>query len=241
MDRITCLTHFAVAFLCMFLWVPVSAGQGAPAQAQKQQGGGWWWYCTASPTSTSPKGSTGYMTGVFFYPADITTRADVDAAIREAWGKYITRKHPTENFGATCALGDQAGAQRFHDHERASHKGSEVIDVDWKYEPGQDTPIVASGKGKPFYCYGYHADNKALYFSDTFEMPPDLQVYPLITGFARFVIEKYGLDPGRDGMGSWEGGVVCGWGDKSKQKNEMGYKIIETGWKPKSLPPPQGH
>lgn len=212
---------------------PVSAGQGAPAQAQKQKvGGGWWWYCWA--------GDYRYMTGVFFYPADVWTFADVDAAINTAWGNHVKREYP--NGGAGCTVGgtDQASTQTIHDHMRAGQK-VKVIDVDWKYVPGQDTPTVASGKGKPSYCYGYHADNKALYFSDTFEMPPDTPRYPVMTGFARFVIAKYGLDPGRDGMGSWYGGVMCSEGDKSKHNNEMGYKIIETGWKPKSLPPPQGH
>jgi hypothetical protein len=310
---------------------PVSAGQGAPAQAQKQQGGGWWWYCRAYP----------YLTGVFFYPANITTRADVDAAIQEAWGKYITRKHPNENLGTGCMLGDQDQASKFHDHERASQK-EKVIDVDWKYVPGQDTPPTpslavgycvsdpdkppiyfsdifgtniplsegvttnignafnqylkekyknisnyqgcnlfrstsdaearkqaleapwkrankqiietgwkwvlppgtavasASGKGKPSYCVGYNGNTQ--YSSDIFEMPPNTPLYPVIHDFARFVIEKYGLEPGRDGTGHWEGGVVCPSSDNKdpgkQYGREKGYKIIETGWKPKNLPPP---
>jgi len=55
----------------------------------------------------------------------------------------------------------------------------------------------------------------------------------VINDFARFVIEKYG-----EGVA----GVTCGSSDNMDQEEqymrEKGYKIIETGWKPKSLPPP---
>jgi len=319
---------------------PPSAGQGGPAQAQKQQGGGWWWYCQALQ----------YMTGVFFYPADIMTRADVDAAIQTAWSNHVRREHPNENIPLTgCTLGgaDQAATQRLHDHVRASQKdiiGKDVIDVDWKYVPGQDTPpaesptgmavsfcfsaenmtpiyfsdifgtnisarldggqqkvdsyfyqylkqkyayknpsnypascsilgttssakatkqeletrwkranmqiietgwkwvhppgtAVASGKGKPSYCFGYNGNTG--YFSDIFEMPPNTALSPLIDSFARFVIEKYRLNTGRNGTGSWEGGVTCPSSDNKdpdkKYGREKGYKFIETGWKPKSF------
>jgi len=304
-----------------------AAGQGVPAQAQKQQGGGWWWYCSAGP----------YMTGVFFYPTDINMRADVDAAIQTAWSNYTRSKYPTENLGTGCTLGfaDQASTQRIHDHMRASYKGGEVVDVDWKYVPGQDTPPVAlvanyycfaafdqnsqnnyasglyagsklvntvimakdfaqfvkekyqsgekgekvtgscynavidravaeagkvsyearwrsgkwietgwkptttpvaSGEGKPYYCFGYNV-NKALYFSDTFEVPPNTPANPVINGFAQFLTEKYGVSS-RTG---WDGGIRCSWGDKAKfvpEPGMTGYKIVETGWKPTSLPPP---
>jgi len=210
-----------------------SAGQSAPAQAQKQQGGGWWWYCTFGP----------YMTGVFFYPTDISTRPDVDSAIQAAWHNHIAREYPNANmtWGAGCTLGgtDQASTQRIHDHVRTSQT-KKVIDVDWKYVPGQDTPIVASGKGKPSYCFGYNGNTG--YFTDIFEVPPQTPLYPVIEDFARFVIKKYGLEPGRNGTGSWEGGVTCPSSDNKDPDKQYGrakgYKIIETGWKPKSLPPP---
>jgi hypothetical protein len=117
-----------------------SAGRTDPAQPQKQQQGGWWWYCTAGP----------YMTGVFFYPADITTRADVDSAIRTAWQDHVTREYPNENLSTGCALGgtDQASTQRIHDHVRASQK-EKVVDVDWKYVRGQNGPTGASQRAGP--------------------------------------------------------------------------------------------
>jgi hypothetical protein len=223
-----------------------AARQSGPAQTQKQQGGGWWWYCQAGR----------YMTGVFFYPADLSTRADVDAAIRTAWGYHITKEYPHENLSAGCFLGgtDQPSTQRFHDHMRASSK--DIIDVDWKYVPGQDTPPpapvgptpVASGKGDPSYCFGGRGGD--MYFSDIFEVPPDTgreddhrQDYRF--GFARFVVKKYGLDPGRDGGGTWDGGVMCVCKKKTftecrsdkdqneqynREKSHGGFKIIETGW-----------
>ena len=91
-------------------------------------------------------------------------------------------------------------------------------------------------KGKPYYCFGYN-NNKNLYFSDTFEVPPNTPANPLVIGFGQFLTEKYGLSF-RTG---WAGGIHCSWDDKAKfvpEPGMAGYKIIETGWKPKSLPPP---
>jgi hypothetical protein len=129
--------HPAVTPTALAAQQPRSSSTASPpgqnGSAQKQQGGGWWWYCTAGP----------YMTGVFFYPADITTRADVDAAIQTAWSSHVTREYPNQNLATGCTLGgtEQASTQRIHDHMRASQK---VVDVDWKYVPGQDGPTVAS-------------------------------------------------------------------------------------------------
>ena len=106
---------------------------------------------------------------------------------------------------------------------------------------------VASAKGQPTYCSGA-VKGGSVYFSDVFDVPPEhgresdvRQDYRF--GFARFVVGKYGLEPGRDGMGSWEGGVTCVCDAKQtpaqcqsdKARNEKslggGFKIIETGWK----------
>jgi hypothetical protein len=227
--RISCLTAFALPLLCILLCVPIAseqhayAGQSAPARAQKQQGGGWWWYCTSGP----------YMTGVFFYPADIETRADIDAAIQAAWSNWVTKNHPNENLGTGCTLGgtDQASTQRIHDHVRASNKGSGVIDVDWKYVPGKDTPTTASGPIRLYYCSAYFGPNggENLAFSDSFEAPRQTDMNRVRDDFVKFVSEKYSAKDANGG---------CSKDDKAKEESNMrGHKkIIETGWKPKTSP-----
>ena len=93
---------------------------------------------------------------------------------------------------------------------------------------------VASGNGKPYYCFGYN-DNKNLYFSDTFEVPPNFERNRVMFPFLFFLAKKYGLSA----RAGWEAGVDCKWGDKTKHDVKPGYKIIETGWKPETWPPPE--
>jgi hypothetical protein len=172
------------------------------------------------------------MTGVFLYPADITTRADVDAAIQTAWSSHVTKEYPNQNLGGGCTLGgtDQASTQRIHDHMRASQK---VVDVDWKYVPGQDRPTVASGPAGLYYCSGYLGTTpNTLYFSDTFEGPKQTDINLVRDDFVRFIKEKYSPQ-------SHEASGGCGSSDKAKEEGPMragGKTIIETGWKPKTLP-----
>jgi hypothetical protein len=194
-----------------------SAARSDPAQPQKQQGGGWYWYCQAGP----------YMTGVFFYPADITTRADVDSAIQTAWSNHVTREYPNQNLGTHCILGgtDQASTQRIHDHMRASQK---VVDVDWKYVPGRD--VAPQPKGTIYYCSAYFGPNggENLAFSDSFEAPAQTDINRVRDDFVKFVREKYSAKDANGG---------CARGDKAKEAHDMrSKKIVETGWKPKTFP-----
>lgn len=210
-----------------------AARQGGPAQAQAQKGR--WWFCSARDDN----GKKNYVSGVFFYPDDGMT-PETEPVIIAAWLAHLYKTLPnSRTFAVGCTLGgaDQALTQRFHDAFTTA-KGFDQIAVDWKYVPGQDLSLpapVASGKGKPSYCSGRHGGKGGnLYFSDIFEIPPHTPLYPVINDFAQFVIAKYG-----------EGvvGVTCPSSDnmdpeKQYERERLGYKIIDTGWKPKSLPPP---
>ncbi len=163
--------------------------------------------------------------------------------MEDSFKQTIQQKYGYEGnavcFGNYKTLAEvQADEQKRITEMRASKKWK-IIETGWTYNGAP--PIVASGKGKPSYCFGYNGNTG--YFSDIFEVPPHTPLIPVVVdGFARFVIEKYGLEPGRNGTGSWEGGVTCPSSDNKdadkRYGREKGYKIIETGWKPKSLPPP---
>jgi hypothetical protein len=220
---------------------PPAAGPGGPAQAQKQQGGGWWWYCQALQD----------MTGVFFYPADITARADVDAAIQTAWSNHVRREHPNENIPLTgCTLGgaDQAATQRLHDHVRAS-KGSGVIDVDWKYVPGQDTPPAESPTGMAVsFCFS--AENMTpIYFSDIFGTNISARLdggqQKVDSYFYQYLKQKYAYKNPSNYPASCSILGTTSSAKATKQELETRWKranmqIIETGWKwviPPGTPP----
>jgi hypothetical protein len=176
--------------------------------------------------------------------------------IYNAFNAYLKQKYADKNisnYSVGCLLfrsTSDAEARKQALEAEWKRANKQTIETGWKWVLPPGT-AVASGKGKPSYCAGVNRGGQAglirggdMYFSDIFEMPPNTPLYPLLDGFARFVVEKYRLDPGRDGTGSWEGGVNCGASDKDQDKQywrERGYKIIETGWKPKSLPPPVLH
>jgi hypothetical protein len=214
-----------------------AAGQSAPAQTQKQQGEGWWWYCSATNTAGRQ-----YMTGVFFYPADIRGSYGTEA-INTAWGNYIQSKHPMEpNMSPGCQLGgaDQASTQRLHDHMRASYRGGQVVDVDWKYMPGQDTPPVRIGY---YYCFAYFGQSsKSNYASSVFAAPMGLDTDIMAKDFAQFVKEKYqsgesGEKVTRTCYGAAIDKAVAEAGKPNMEARWRSGKFIETGWEPKTLPP----
>ncbi len=130
------------------------------------------------------------MTGVFFYPADITTRHDVDSAIKAAWSNHVRREYPNENVAAGCTLvgTDQASAQRHHDYVRGAQK-VKVLDVDWKYVPGQDMPPAYDSRITNYYCFAYFGQSN--YASSVFPAPWNIDTGILQKDFAQFVKEKY--------------------------------------------------
>ena len=155
-------------------------------------------------------------------------------SVRDDFVRFVREKYsPHDSNNGGCQGADNKAKVK---EESATREHRKIIETGWK--------PVASGKGKPSYCSGFNA-NKTEYFSDIFEMPPNTALYPLIDGFGRFVVEKYGLDPGRGGAGRWDGGVVCPSSDNKdpdKQNGiKSGYKIVETGWKPKSFTPQRGN
>jgi hypothetical protein len=162
--------------------------------------------------------------------------------IYNAFNAYLKQKYADKNisnYSVGCLLfrsTSDAEARKQALEAEWKRANKQTIETGWKWVLPPGT-AVASGKGKPSYCAGAIRGGD-MYFSDIFEMPPNTPLYPLLDGFGRFVIEKYRIAPGR----SWDGGVVCPSGDNKDQDKqywrERGYKIIETGWKPKSLPPP---
>ena len=109
---------------------------------------------------------------------------------------------------------------------------------------------VASAKGQPTYCSGA-VKGGSVYFSDVFEVPPESgresdvrQDYRF--GFARFVVGKYGLEPGRDGLGYWEGGQLrvckentCGMPERQRSKREKPWWRVQDyrNWMETKKPP----
>jgi len=112
---------------------------------------------------------------------------------------------------------------------RAGQK-DRVFDVDWKYVPGQDVPPQPKGT-KVCYCSAYFGPNggENLAFSDSFEAPESTDLNRVRDDFVKFIREKYSAKDANGG---------CSSEDKAKEAHNMrSKKIIETGWKPKSLPP----
>jgi hypothetical protein len=204
------------------------AGQSVPAQ-QAPATFTQYLFCTgvASPQSTT------YYSGVII--THERNMNPVHVAFFEFLKQQYSYKGPGEYpydlqcYGVRSAEEARSVEQRYVNGDRQNKRN--VIETGWTYR--QDTPTVASAKDKPFYCFGYN-DNKNVYFSDTFEVPPNYRSNTnLIILFVDFLTEKYGVS-GRYG---WGGGVDCSFGGKAKQDVGAGYKIVETGWKPKTLPP----
>ena len=195
------------------------------------------------------------MTGVFFYPAD-ATKSTGESVILAAWQAHLQKTHPnfvSENLAIGCTLGgaDQALTQKVHDHMRASYKGGEVVDVDWKYVPGQDTAPSQHVGTWLIYCASWEGPD--VYVSDKFEVP----LYgsggklKIVVTFRQFLHEKYSL-PIEDGSTPVGCGVDMGVGGAERDitaveanveaNAKQGKKIVKTGWKYVGmLPPPDRH
>ncbi len=110
-----------------------------------------------------------------------------------------------------------------------------TIDVDWKYVPGKDMPS-SSAPGLHCYCSAYI--EKTLYFSDNFDVYQGTPINLIRDDFVRFVKGKYYSQSSIPGSGG------CGIGnDMAKERKNMSgvYKVIDTGWRPTSLPPQVRH
>jgi hypothetical protein len=191
------------------------------------------------------------MTGVFFYPAD-ATKSTGESVIVAAWGNWLKSNHP-ENTFAHCTLGgaDQALTQRVHDHMRASFKGGQVVDVDWKYVPGQDTAPSQHVGTWLIYCSSWTGPD--VYVSDKFEVPHYGRggKSNIMAAFRQFLHEKYSL-PIEEGSTPVGCGVDMGVGGAERSITSVeanteanarqGKKIVKTGWKyVGTLPPPDTH
>ena len=206
--------------------------QAAPAATAAQPPATQYLFCTgvASPQST------------IYYSGTIITTEKNTNPVHVAFFQFLKQQYSYKGPGeypcdlqctGVRSVEEARSVEQLYVNRDRQNKRN-VIETGWTYR--QDKPTVASGKGKPYYCFGYNV-NKALYFSDTFEVPPNTPANPVINGFAQFLTEKYGVSS-RTG---WDGGIRCSWGDKAKfvpEPGMTGYKIVETEWKPTSLPPP---
>jgi len=226
MRRITYLTDCALAIFCILLWVPIASGQGTPYIC----------YATYSPDSSH---ITHYHSGIFQTTASLQ-------AISDGWENYLKKTYDISvNLNSVCHyLSNDPAAQRYAAQQvEQMWKGQkgEVVRVDWKYVPGQDTPPppkpVASGTTLNCYCSAYFGPNggENLAFSDSFEAPKGTDLNLVRDDFVKFVREKYSAKDANGG---------CSSEDKAKEAHNMrSKKIIETGWKPKTFPKaqPQSH
>jgi hypothetical protein len=182
-----------------------AAGQSVPTQARVQPG-------TIYFCQTSTMNPTIYRSGVFQVAPNTS-----QGSISNAWDAHVRQIYHLGNvyLNSGCSQGNDPTGQQFIQplEQTAKENKSQIVIVDWKYVPGQDSSLpapvaptpVASGKGNPTYCSGAIRGGD-MYFSDIFEVPPDTgresnvrQDYRF--GFARFVVEKYGLSDK-----SWDGG-----------------------------------
>jgi len=235
MRRITCLTNCALALFCMLLWVPIasgqptSTGQVAPAQARNQPRTT---YLCWIRTNTEP--SVVYRSGVFHVAANTSL-----GAINDAFQNYLRKNYHLQFSGSVCGdlFNDPDGQWYIQQLEQAAKTNKrEIVLVDWKYVPGQDTPPPPQAVAERtilYYCSGFLGTTpNALYFSDSFEAPEQTDINRVRDDFVRFIKEKYSPQ-------SHEASGGCGSSDKAKEESPMragGKTIIETGWKPKTFP-----
>jgi len=211
---------------------PSAPAQNIPAQARTQLGTTylcWIW------TDTSY-----YRSGVFQVAANTSL-----GAINDAFQNYLRKNYHLQFSGSSCPdlLADPSGQTVIQQIEQwAKAKKQEVITVDWKYVPGQDTPPPPQAVAERtvlYYCSAYFAadlggERTPIAFSDSFEAPLGTDINSVRDDFVRFIREKYSAakDANNGGCSSAD--------DKAKIKEESATrehrKIIETGWKPKTFP-----
>jgi hypothetical protein len=127
-----------------------SATLGAPAQAQQQSGTGMWWYCQCG--LRTPK-RVEYLSSLFRTDGGLDNASALDSKVNVAWNAfmyhYLTNsgvpKPVVDGRGTHCMLGssDRSQTQGIRDHLKAgiASQNADVLDVDWKYVPGQDAPV----------------------------------------------------------------------------------------------------
>ena len=218
---------------CSFalLFIPTAMGQNA-AKVQRVQRGTTY-ICWTNHTLSEP--STLYHSGVF------TTAPNTSlATLTDAWNNSLRNTYPQTKFDSgSCddQLSDPTGRLWVQNIEpTVKARKEQVVTVNWKYMPGKDTtpppPPQAAGKStKTYYCSGGMINPPYTeYYSDTFVASESLDTYKVRDDFLRFLKGKYGPDVSTRG---------CSSEDKAKKQADMKEAhraIVETGWKPQSLP-----
>jgi hypothetical protein len=215
--------------------VPVSAGQNASPQARVQPGTiylCWTWTNGEHPVL--------YRSGAFHVAANTSL-----GAIANAFENYLRKNYHLQFSGSSCPdlLGDPDGQFVIQQVEQgAKAHRREIVIVDWKYVPGQDTPPPPQAVAERtvlYYCSAYFGADQGgertpVAFSDSFEAPLGTDINSVRDDFVRFIREKYSAAKDANNGG-------CSRADnKAKVMEESATrehrKIIETGWKPKSFP-----
>ena len=194
------------------------------------------WFCSAYAQSTR----TEYVTGIF--SADLN-----NPDVASAWNRYLEGQHIDVGTTGGCQRAVSAdGVKQLRDIARdtPNNIGAKLVDVDWKFAPGQ---VAASDPGKLYYyCQSGTSVAGVTYFSDVFGLPAiaasGYQSLP-ITPFFQFVQKQYNSPPGLAvGPPTGPNGRWCefvgniteterskkAWQDKLRAQ---GRQIVETGWK----------
>jgi len=197
------------------------------------------YYCMAN----AQQAHTRYLTGIFSATAE---KRDVI----NAWAQYLESQHIDAGQSLSCdSAVDVAGVKTLSDISRQSAASlqTRVVDVDWKFTPGQ---VQAS---QPNTSYGYCETGTSVasttYFSDVFGLSiRDAMSNDYIVQFLQYVRGKYanpagvgtGRGPGPNGEWCMLVGSVTD-ATRAKQAAEGnlragGRQIVETGWRYGALP-----
>lgn len=201
--------------------------------------------------------STAFYLSAAFYASANPLR--VSEPMKQAWQNYLTKTYtPVDSEGsfgrATCDKVFQAHTgyndldgksiiQQYVQAWAARPDKPQIVHTGWKYVPGQDKPVETVDH---YWCDAAYGQNK--YSSSLIAGPRYLNVSLLMKEFAQFLQRKY--------RSSEKGGKVSGscvdfsgpfFEDMkaSEEKFESaqmgGRRFVETGWKPKTLPPANYH
>jgi hypothetical protein len=182
-------------------------------------------------TNTDP--SLVYRSGAFHVAANTSL-----SAINDAFQNYLRKNYHLQFSGSVCGdlFNDPDGQRYIQQLEQAAKTNKrEIVLVDWKYVPGQDTPPPPQAVAERtilYYCSAYFGPNggENLAWSDSFEAPQQTDINRVRDDFVKFVREKYSAKDASGGCSTAD--------NKPKEESNMrGHKkFIETGWKPKTFP-----
>ena len=219
------LTSCSLILVLMSLVTGLSA---TAAQVQRTQSGTPY-LCWSN--DVQPEKSTVYHTNVFTVAPGTSL-----GTLTNAWNNHLRGIYSPKIAAGSCdQQRDSTPIRDFGPMEATWRARKEqIVIVDWKYMPGQDTTPPAeptqtgSNSSKPFYCSA--GVDMTRYFSATFMGPEHLDVNRVRDDFAGYLKGKYSLSSVSAG---------CSSEDKNKevaQFKESHRPIVETGWKPQSLP-----